>query len=54
MPYTGFRWICVLAAIILLLAATLGMAGVVAGLNLPWLFPAGVLAAFLALCPFWP
>lgn len=51
--YGSAKWLFWLAAIILLLLATLGAAGVLIS-NLPWLFPAGALALALALAPIAP
>lgn len=44
------KWLFWLAAVVLLLLATLATAGVIT-LAAPWLFPAGVLALALALPP---
>lgn len=50
--YAGLRWLFWLASIILLLLAVLVAAGAVT-MSAPWLFPAGVLAFVLAVCPAW-
>ena len=51
-PPAGLRWLFWLAAIVLLLLATLVAAGVIA-MNAPWLLPAGLLSLVLALVPVW-
>lgn len=51
-PYGGLKWLFWLASIVLLLLAVLVAAGLITA-NAPWLFPAGVLALVLALCPAW-
>lgn len=50
--YGNARWLFWLASIVLLILAVLALAGVIT-LSAPWLFPAGVLALVLALCPAW-
>jgi hypothetical protein len=46
------KWLFWLAAIVLLLLATLVAAGIVS-MTAPWLLPAGLLSLVLALVPVW-
>lgn len=50
--YSNARWLFWLAAVVLLLLATLSAASILVA-NTPWLLPAGLLALVLALIPVW-